>query len=192
MFHAPLSRAPRLTLSAVVVATTFALGACGASQAESGPGEGQVDQAARAQAGAVSVEDPWVRATTGTEEPGMTAAFMAIDNDGDHEVTVVAASSPATEVVELHEMAMVDGASVMQEVEGGIVLPPGRGQLLQPGGMHVMLMGLTEELAPGDEVELVLELGDGSTVEVAAPVKEFTEETEHYHAPGTDKDHSHP
>ena len=142
-------------------------------------------------AGSVSVTDPWVRATSDTEQPAMTAAFMALDNDGEEEIAIVGASSPLTGMVELHEMAMVDGESVMQEIEGGIVLAPARGQLLQPGGMHIMLMGLTEELAPGDEVELVLELSDGSTVEVNAPVKAFTEETEHYHAPGTSEEHEH-
>lgn len=180
-------RRARLALAPAVLLIALALGACGS---ESGD-ETARDASARAAADSVSVQDPWVRATSGTEDPSMTAAFMAIDNEGEEPVTIVAASSPTTMKVELHEMAMVDGASVMQQIEGGIELEPGRGQLLQPGGMHVMLMGLTEELAPGDEVELTLELSDGSTVEVTAPVKEFTEETEHYHAPGTDENHGH-
>ena len=51
-----------------------------------------------------------------------------------------------------------------------------------------MLMGVTTELAPGDEVDLALELSDGSTQELTVPVKEFTEEEGHYHEPGTDED----
>lgn len=182
-----LRRRSRAVLAPAALLLALALGACGS---ESGD-EVARDASAPVAADSVSVQGPWVRATSGTTDPTMTAAFMAIDNEGEETVTVVAASSPTTMKVELHEMAMVDGASVMQPIEGGIVLEPGRGQLLQPGGMHVMLMGLTEELAPGDEVELTLELNDGSTVEVTAPVKEFTEETEHYHAPGTDADHGH-
>lgn len=58
-----------------------------------------------------------------------------------------------------------------------------------PGGDHVMLMGLDGELAPGDEVDLVLEFSDGSQRELTVPVKEFTEEEGHYHAPGTDPGH---
>ncbi len=137
------------------------------------------------------VDDSWVRATSGTEDPSMTAAFMVLDNNGENEVTITGATSPVTGMVQLHEMAMVEGKSVMQEIAGGITLAPGRGQILQPGGMHIMFMGLQDELAPGDEVELSLELSDGSTVAVVAPVKEFTEETEHYHAPGKSKKHKH-
>jgi copper(I)-binding protein len=88
-------------------------------------------------------------------------------------------------------MVEVDGEMVMQEKEGGLVLDAGRGQLLQPGGTHVMLMGLTEELAAGDEVTLTLEFEDGSTSELTVPVKVFTEETGHYHEPGTPENHEH-
>lgn len=175
-------------LSAATLLAVVAPAACG-SEATTTPDEA-TNQAATTKS-SVTVEDPWVRATTGTKDPSMSAAFMVLDNDGDQEVTVTGASSPVTDMVELHEMALVDGQSVMQEVQGGITLAPGRGQLLQPGGMHVMLMGLNEELAPGDEVDLTLELSDGSSIQVSAPVKEFTEETEHYHAPGTPTEHEH-
>ncbi|MGV3563946.1 MAG: copper chaperone PCu(A)C [Nocardioides sp.] len=62
-------------------------------------------------------------------------------------------------------MAMVDGATSMQAVDGGIVLEAGRGKVLEPGGFHVMLMGLRDTLAPGEEVDLSLVLSDGSTRE---------------------------
>jgi copper(I)-binding protein len=139
---------------------------------------------------AVVVGDPWVRATRGTEDPSMTAAFMTLDNAGTEDVALVAASSSVARTAELHEMAVVDGTAVMQPVAGGIPLAAGRGKLLEPGGYHVMLMGLRDPLSPGDEVDLVLEFSDGSTQELTVPVKEFTEEEGHYHAPGTG-DHDH-
>jgi copper(I)-binding protein len=140
--------------------------------------------------GAVTIEDPWVRATAGTEDPSMTAAFLVVDNETDEDVTLQAASSPVAGMVQLHEMAKVDGEMVMQEAPGGILVKAGGGQLLQPGGYHVMLMDLKQELAPGDEVELTLEFSDGTSIDVTAPVKEFTEEGGHYHSPGT-AEHSH-
>lgn len=140
--------------------------------------------------GAVTIEDPWVRATAGTEDPSMTAAFLVVDNETDEDVTLQAASSPVAGMVQLHEMAKVDGEMVMQEAPGGILVKAGGGQLLQPGGYHVMLMDLKQELAQGDEVELTLEFSDGTSIDVTAPVKEFTEEGGHYHSPGT-AEHSH-
>jgi copper(I)-binding protein len=78
----------------------------------------------------------------------------------------------------------------MRETAAGIPVGAHGGRLLQPGGYHVMLMSLDRELAPGDEIELTLTFSDGTTEAVTAPVKEFTEEEGHYHAPGTGE-HSH-
>lgn len=138
----------------------------------------------------VMVGDPWVRATRGTDDPTMTAAFMTLDNPGTEDLALVAASSPVADAAELHEMAVVDGARVMRPVAGGIPLEAGRGKLLEPGGYHVMLLGVRQPLAPGDEVDLTLEFSDGTTQQLTVPVKAFTVEERHYHAPGTG-DHDH-
>lgn len=188
-FHPRSSRRrPRVAASIAALLLAATLAACG--NEIDAPGADPSATPAAASAESLTVEDPWVRSTDGAEDTSMTGAFMVLDNTGDEELTVTGASSDVAKKVELHEMAMVDGASVMREIDGGIVLAAGKGQLLQPGGMHVMLMGLTEELPAGAEVDLVLELADGSTLEVNAPVKAFTEEDEHYHAPGTG-DHEH-
>jgi len=182
--HTLITRPARvLALSASALLLTAGLVACG---------EEDDTTAATTDAGSsLVVGDPWVRATAGTEDTSMTAAFMTIDNTGDEDVTLVGASSDIAGSVEIHEMLMVDGAMAMQAMESGLVIEAGRGKVLEPGGYHVMLMGVTTELAPGDEVDLTLELSDGSTQELTVPVKEFTEEEGHYHEPGTDEDHSH-
>lgn len=138
----------------------------------------------------VEVSDAWVRSTEGAKDTSVSAAFMVLDNTGSNDVELVGASSDVAERTELHEMERHEGKSMMNKIEGGLELRAGSGQLLQPGGNHVMLMDLTQELAPGDEVKVVLEFSDGSTHEVVAPVKAFTEEEGHYHAPGTGE-HSH-
>lgn len=169
----------------VGAALLMSLAACGSATADG-------DAGVAAGTPTVVVSDAWVRATAGTDDPSMTGAFMALDNEGEEDVTLTGAASPVAGMVELHEMAMVDGAMVMQRIEGGIDIAAGYGQVLMPGGNHVMLMGLTDELAPGDEVELVLEFSDGSTQELTVPVKEFTEEEGHYHEPGTMPGHHSP
>jgi copper(I)-binding protein len=174
------SRAVRATgLGAALLVGLAACGTSNADTAEVAPTEP-----------AVEVSDAWVRATVGAEDPSMTGAFMTIDNAGEEDVTLTGAISPIAGTAEIHEMAMVDGSMVMRRVEGGLTIEAGYGQVLMPGGNHVMLMGLTEELAPGDEVELTLEFSDGSTEELTAPVKAFTEEEGHYHE--SDAPHSHP
>jgi periplasmic copper chaperone A len=151
-----------------------------------GCGEKAEDTAAAA-TGGISVADGWVRATEGTDDPSMTGAFMQIKNDTDSQVTLVGASTEVAGMTEIHEMVMKDSGMVMQKIEGGLEIPAGELAVLQPGGSHVMLMQVTDELAPGDEVTLTLEFADGQTEELTLPVKAFTEEEGHYHeSPGSE------
>lgn len=163
-----------------VAAATLALAAL------AGCGDDTDTTAAPAETGEVVISDGWVRATEGTDDPTMTAAFMQIKNETDGQVTLVGGSTEVAGMTEIHEMVMKDGAMVMQKIEGGLEIPAGELVVLQPGGNHVMLMDMQQDLAAGDEVELTLEFADGESETVTLPVKEFTEEEGHYHeTPGS-------
>lgn len=116
----------------------------------------------------VIVGDPYVRAVP----PGQpnSAAFMMLSNDGAADRALTGASSTAAEVVELHTHTMVDGMMRMRRIER-IQLPAGKARVLEPGGLHLMLIGLTRDLAPGDKVALTLRFDDGSEVQLEAPVR---------------------
>ena len=117
----------------------------------------------------IVVHDPYVRAMP----PGQpnTAAFMQIENRGEQGRAVVEARSDVSEVVELHTHSHVDGMMQMRRIER-IELPAGEMVELQPGGLHVMLIGLLQPLAAGERVALELVLDDGSGIEVDAEVRE--------------------
>lgn len=176
-------RARRTPLGATLaLVAAFALVGCGNSTSDTTAADSPAAASSSAPAPSVIVEDAWVRATKGTKDTSMTAAFMSLTNPGDTDITLTSASSATAPMVQLHEMVMgTDGAMMMQQVEGGFVIPAGGHMHLEPGGNHVMMMGLTKELAPGDEVSFTLTFSDGSTQEITAPVKEFTEEEPHYH-----------
>ncbi|MFM8267210.1 MAG: copper chaperone PCu(A)C, partial [Ilumatobacteraceae bacterium] len=61
-----------------------------------------------------------------------------------------------------------DGMS-MQEVDS-IPLPAGETVALEPGGSHIMLLGLTAPLEVGTTIELTLTLEEAGTVVVDVPV----------------------
>lgn len=121
-----------------------------------------------AYADSISVEDAYVRAIP----PGQpnSAAFMTLTNHSDQDRALLAAESDAAEVVELHSHRMEDGMMRMRQVEQ-IDLPAGEAVVLEPGGLHVMLIGLTGTLAPGDQVDLTLGFDDGSKQALSLPVK---------------------
>lgn len=159
-----------------VAATTSAAPATGASVPTDGT-EAAADEP-------ISVVDGWAKATAGTEETSMTAVFGTLTNNTDADRTIVSAVTTASPRAELHEMATVDGAMIMREVAGGIMIPAGGSTTLEPGGLHVMVMDATEELAPGDEVDVVLTFDDDSTLEFTALAKEFAGANEEYESDG--------
>lgn len=123
----------------------------------------------------VTITDPWVKAT----DTDMTAAFGVLHNTGKKDLTLTAASCADAGMVELHEVT--DGK--MHPVDGGMKLPAGGELTLEPGGYHVMLMGLKRELVPGDELKIELTFEDGLKLPVTAVVKDYSGAKEDY-APG--------
>jgi periplasmic copper chaperone A len=118
---------------------------------------------------AVKVEDAWVRGTVATQKA--SGAFMRLTPSAN--ARLVAASSPVAGVVEIHEMAMENDIMKMRQIPG-LDLAAGRTMELKPGGFHVMLMDLKQQLKGGDSVAITLVFEDDAkkrfTQEVKAPV----------------------
>lgn len=127
--------------------------------------------------------DAWVRTTDGAQRPEMTALFVNLTNPTDEDITFTGADcGDVAETYEVHEMVESDGQMVMRRTEEGLVVEAGSHLHLAPGGPHVMLMGLTQELPAGsEEIECTLAFDDGTERTVTAPVMEFTEEQDTYH-----------
>ena len=99
----------------------------------------------------VDVRDAWVRATVPHQKT--TGAFMTLVATQDSKL--VAATSPLAGVAEVHEMAMQDNVMRMRHVPE-VALPAGQPVELKPGGYHVMLMDLKQQVKDGDVVPLTL------------------------------------
>jgi len=124
----------------------------------------------------LEVENAWAKAA----ESGMTAVFADISNPGGEDITMVGGTTDVAQMVELHEVA--DG--VMQQKEGGIVVPANSTISLMPGADHIMIMGLNGPLLPGDTITVTIELDNGDTLEVTADVRDYQGANEEYHESG--------
>ncbi|NOG50900.1 MAG: copper chaperone PCu(A)C [Chloroflexi bacterium] len=103
----------------------------------------------------VSLFDGWARATV--EGAPNSAAYGVLVNLGAEDDTLIAASTEAAEAVELHEMKMGDGdVMMMRPVEGGFAAPANGFTVLEPGGLHIMLINLTAPLVAGEELAITL------------------------------------
>jgi copper(I)-binding protein len=156
------------------LALVTALLATGNAFAESH--EGMKGMKEMPQHAAVQVQHPYARAVP----PGQpnSAAFMTLHNHGDAANAVVSASSPAANVVELHTHIMADGMMKMRRVEQ-IEIPANGMTELKPGGLHIMLIGLKEQLKPGMKVALTLKFADDTETTIEAPVQEIMQSMGH-------------
>ncbi|GAA4180472.1 hypothetical protein GCM10022252_03410 [Streptosporangium oxazolinicum] len=179
------------TRAGILIAAVVVLGGCG-SQGTTAPAAAPSTAAPAATpstaavASALTITDPWVK----TAKKGMSAAFGILVNNTGAEVTVVSGASPLSPKVELHEVVDSKGKMIMRPKEGGIVIPAGGTHRLQPGGDHIMLMGVTEAVKPGAQIPFTLTLKDGKTVEFTAVGKDFAGGKEDYQ-PGMDTGDGH-
>ena len=118
------------------------------------------------EADGITVSDVWARAS----KVRNSAAYMTITNERATPVRLVAVSTPIARRAELHTTRIEEGVMKMRPVEA-IEIGPGQTVRLEPGGYHVMLLGLEEPLRVDDRFDLTLTFDDGTTVDVAAHVR---------------------
>ena len=111
-----------------------------------------------AQAPAITVSQPWVRATVAEQQS--TGAFMTLHASSASRL--VAVQSRVAASVEMHEMAM-EGDVMRMRAMPAVALAAGVDVTFKPGHYHLMLMGLKKPLKAGETVPLTLvfESADG-------------------------------
>ena len=119
-------------------------------------------------AGMLDIGTVQVRATA--PGMGMTGGYVAITNNSHSDDRLVAVSAGFAKRVELHEMTHDNGVMKMRESDGGIEIPAGETVMLQPGGLHIMFMGLAETMVAGEMREIALEFASGHKATVPAMV----------------------
>ncbi|MGV0327170.1 copper chaperone PCu(A)C [Corynebacterium confusum] len=195
----------RLVVSAVA-ASALSLAACSPSDEPSDQTDTQTTTAAESEQAAdddVSFEGGVVRAMA--EDSDMTAIFGTLVNHTDTDLQVESFSTSIdAEMTQLHET--VDGQ--MSEMTEPLTIPADGEATLEPGGNHLMLMGVKEPVMAGESVAITLHLTDGKTIDLGeVPVRSIGAGDEDYgdlgstdhanhgdpgdHAEGTDHgDHS--
>lgn len=140
-------------------------------------------------AGAVTVREPWARATPGGAKVG--GVFLEIVVASGAEDRLVGARSPASAIVELHDHVNDGGVMRMRRIEA-VAIKGAKSVMLQPGGLHVMMMDLGAPLKAGDTLKLTLIFEKAGELEIAAPIRAVGHQPGHAAKPGTStKPHSH-
>ena len=118
--------------------------------------------------------EPWSRPSP--MAAGNGAVYMMLMNEGGSADTLISVETDIAEVVELHETKMENDVMKMSPVQGGIEVPGGGSAELKPGGLHVMLINLKEELVPGEKISLTLNFEKSGPMKVEAEIREMGDE----------------
>ena len=128
-------------------------------------------------AGALLVEGAVVRpASAGLE----SAAYMTLRNASREAVLITGVEADFAGRAEMHRTVVettTDAAGRpsqivrMQPVEA-YAIPAGQSLRLEPGGPHIMLIGLKRDLRAGEQVQITLRTASGEAIAVTATVGE--------------------
>lgn len=106
---------------------------------------------------AIETSDVWVKSSETSIPGGMTAVFGTLTNTTNQDIILTGGSTEVAGVVEVHEMAMINGEMKMQKLDGGLLIPAGKAVTLEPGGNHIMLMELSQGIEAGQQISVTLE-----------------------------------
>ena len=142
---------PRLRALVVLLATIVAVAACSSAT------------------GTPTIAQAWARPAPAG---GNTAAYLTITEAAGQADALLSASSPAAEMVQVHEVTTdASGMTGMHPIDR-LDIPAGTTVTLEPGGYHLMVMGVKSELAVGGTVEIDLVFEHAGKVVVQAEIRQ--------------------
>ena len=127
----------------------------------------------------VRIENAWARpaAASTMSHSGMlgnettSAAYLTVVNEGNEADVLIEANAQVASKVELHETRMEGDIAKMMPVPRVDV--PARGRVeFKPGGLHIMLTGVSRDLNEGETFMLTLKFEKSGGITMQVPVRE--------------------
>jgi periplasmic copper chaperone A len=119
--------------------------------------------------GGITISGAWAR-------PGFSGAnsavYLVIENSGNEDDVLLSAEASVAQLVELHESRMDQSGMMSMEEQERVDVRAKDQVAFQPGGLHVMLINLNEDLNPGDRFNLTLNFQETGQVPVDVEVRE--------------------
>lgn len=133
----------------LVLAMSLLLSACGAEKG-------------------IEIREAWARPAAQGENG---AIYFVIHNDMREADELTGISSDIAEAIEVHESMLNGDVMQMHQLES-VPLPAEAEIAFQPGGLHVMLIGIQNDLKIGDQVEITLHFKNSAGITLLVPVQE--------------------
>lgn len=127
--------------------------------------------ACRAKEG-IEVRDAWARTST---QGANSAVYFVIQNHNAETDELIGAASGVADAVEVHESTLEGDVMMMNRVDS-VTLDPSAKVEFKPGGLHIMLIGLKQDLKINDEIEITLRFKNFEDITIKVPIKESASE----------------
>ena len=116
----------------------------------------------------IEISNAWVRPAL---PDGNGAVYFLLENHSAFGDELTGVSSEAARAVEMHESRLEGDVMQMRQV---MSIPIGGKESIEfgPGGYHVMLIGLKQELKAGDEIQVTLQFKNHEDIQVTVPVQD--------------------
>jgi copper(I)-binding protein len=114
--------------------------------------------------GTLQISTPWARATPKSASTG--GGYLTITNTGSTADRLTGGSTAISRGVEIHEMSMEGNVMKMRQLSSGLEIEPGQTVTFKPGGLHLMFVGLKQQLKQGQHFKASLQFEKAGKVEV--------------------------
>jgi copper(I)-binding protein len=119
--------------------------------------------------GELVVLDVWARPGIAG---GNSAVYFTIDNPNAPADSLLQAASDVAERVEIHlSKSGADGVMIMEQQES-VPVEGNSAVLFAPGGLHIMLVGLSQDMIVGETFSLRLQFEKAGEIALTVPVEE--------------------
>ena len=118
----------------------------------------------------ITASDAWMRSARAGQPT--SAAYLTLCNGGEADDRLIAARFEGAGATELHMTMMNDENMASMSPTEGIALAAGASVALEPGGAHIMLIGLADAIEAGDAPTLTLEFENAPPATIVFEVRE--------------------
>jgi periplasmic copper chaperone A len=115
----------------------------------------------------ITIDEPWARPGVAG---GNSAVYFVIQNPSDQADILIDAESDVAEFVELHMTSMDANGNMQMQHQESVSVGAGSNVEFVPGGLHVMLIQLHENLAVGETIPLTLHFENTGSISIEATV----------------------
>ncbi|HEX5808253.1 MAG TPA: copper chaperone PCu(A)C [Anaerolineales bacterium] len=124
----------------------------------------------------IEVDELWMRPVQQGENG---AVYFVIHNHSSQADALTGISSDVAEAAEVHESQMNADVMQMHPIQS-LPLEPDAEVAFEPGGYHVMLVGVQKELKVGDEIQITLHFQNSADIALTVPVSDMPAHEENH------------